>query len=370
MYALPKRIYRNKKTGQTSPRIADVVDERATVVPGFSVGVQRGWWRSSPFREIDCPMPETPQEVVEFTLAYEVDSVKGADAVPLLFETIRDSIERSWLSDKFHVVFCSAGYDSRIISGAIRALVQRNGEEWLGRGLLFLSNRWESAEFTTMMQRQGWRGGYYAALVDGKADEHFNRCLNFRTFWYETNAPTPMAGNLWWYLPDWAQKRGLIPQDEDCQGYAGYWANETWHCLCAGGIEHWQRNLVKKYAHHAMATLPFKIPLMEFPLSDLDVLRILPAVKDGAGKTLREAVAAYASPEAIGLDNPQTHDRKHIISEKVRADCFKAYRHSWYRDHIEKGWKTPTTSGFANEWGRWGLASLCQHLVGRGVDVR
>lgn len=358
MYLQPKRYYQNVKTGRASPLLRDVIKDRVTINPSFDCGNRRGTWHGSPFKEIETMPP-----------AVTVPSgihCGGSNRVEIsdLFDEICASIERNWRSDKFHVVFHSSGWDSRIISAAIKRLGEKNGPEWLG-AVLYLANRWEAEKSGDIISSQDLED--FVAYIGG---EHFySSLINFGYVWKKTNAPTPLPGNLWWYLVDRPQGMGLLPEDSELQGFSGYWANETWKCFARGGLEDWLKKYTGWYYYNVMAALPQKIPLMEYPMTDVKVLRMIPHARGGNGDRLRRAVADFACPEAKDIPNLGLDDRGHPIAEWLRDHCRKVYAGSWYAQNVRKDWETPETSEFSNEWGWWGLASLCEELVRSGVDV-
>lgn len=367
MYATAERLYRNLDTGETSLRIYDVVKDRVTLNPAFSCGGRQGTWKSSPFREIEVVAQKALPEIADM----EIHRLSSTGILQRLYDRIYSSIEHSWDTDAFHVVFHSSGYDSRIISGIITKLCKENGKEWLGRGLLFLSNRWEASSFRLIMDALGWSSYHYAAFDQGSAQDHFALSLNFATCWRPTNAPTPCAGNLRWYLVAWAQEKGLIPGDISCvQGYTGLWANETWNAFLLGDKDKWIERYEDWYIYNQMAALPWKIPVMEYPLSDLKVLEILPSVSNYKGDDLRCIMAEFASPQTRHIPRFGFDDWGHKISGKVRKECAESYSKSWYGKHVKPKLTIPSTSGWSNEWGYYGLASLCERLIQDGVKVK
>lgn len=367
IYSRPRRQYRNKKTGQTSVLLYETISNRATLSKRFNCGLRQGSWRDTPFDEIEnVPPQETiPAEVKNLA----VDNRDLSD-LSILFDAICHSIEQSWQPDKFHVVFHSSGWDSRIISAAVKKLVEKNGQDWLGNGLLFLANRWEAKEaYEIIVKRQGWPEDYFLAYDKGNDNEHFANSLDFNTFWQTNSPPISIPGNLWWYLPQFAQDELGIPDDDKLQGYAGLFANESWRWLRQGGLSTWLEKYESWYYYTTIAMHPQKIPTMGYPLADINVLRLIPAYRNYTGDKLREAVAHYACPEARDIIHYTLDDRNHGISRRLQAYCIGEYKSSWYGKRY-KDWDCPATSEFNVGWCRYGLASLCEELIRRGVNVR
>lgn len=366
MYIRPQRIYRNKKTGQTSPLIYEVISDEVILRKVFTCGLRQGTWFDTPFLEIENvpPLKTVLDEVKNFSVDGPLLTID--EAVPMLFNAICDSIEQSWNPEKRHIIYHSSGWDSRIISAAIAKLINKNGQEWARGGLSFLSNRWEADETREIVKAQGFDSTSFVSFSSGPDDAHFALTLEFDRFWKTCNAPIPIPGNLWYYLPEWCQ-----PTDYDnFQGYAGLWANETWNQFLIGGFNRWLDIFSRQYYFNVLAVLPSKIEMMEYPLSDLEVLEIVVRTQGTSGDHLRKAVAHYACYVANDVPRLALDDRGHPISRRLQADCKATYRSSWYAKNVNKPWRCPKTSEFSADWGQWGLASLCEQLVKDGVKIK
>jgi len=373
VYATATRRYRNvtdnqKSKYKESPILRDVIGDRV-ILQSFDVGGGRGTWRGSPFKGVEAITPDIPDGV---------RSITATQASPSgMFDLVCKSIEDSWSPDHLHVVPHSSGYDSRIISGAIKRLVKKNGEEWLSPGLLFVTNRWEAAAFQAIMNLQGWDEKFWTVYnPNADADMHFAHTLHFDTFWETTNAPTPCAGNLRWYLADWARYIAGNPANLDVswstprQIYTGLWANETWDSLCAGGINKWVKRHDRWYCYNQMAALPWMADLVEYPLSDIDVLGGVLSLPGGNGSTWRKRISEIASPETAHIARDGSDDWKKPISGKVIQVCRESYAESWYAKNVEPTWAAPMSSHWSNGWGQYGLASLCDELIKSGVKIK
>lgn len=341
--------------------LRNVIGDRVTLQK-FDVGGGRGTWRGSPFKEIEVVVPDIPVEVK--TLRPMTNTALG-----IIWNSICNSIEDSWSPNHFHVIFHSSGYDSRIISGAIKRLVSQRGEDWLSPGLLFLSNRWEATPFRAIMSLQEWDRSLYTAYDRGPSVDHFSRSLDFNTFWHTTNAPTPSAGNLRWYLIDWAQGLNLLPSDDQLQVYTGLWANETWDSLLKKGMKEWVDRHNRWYCYNQMAALPWKADRVEYPLSDVNVLKGVLALGKGNGTDWRRRLSEIASLETVRIARDGQDDWKRPVSGGVIRMCRHSYADSWYAKNVKGDWTAPMSSHWSNGWGEYGLASLCEALVRDGVEV-
>lgn len=368
-YIRPQRQYRGN--GKQSFLLYEVIGKQATLNPGFSCRARQGTWGDTPFEEVEhvLPIETIPAELKSFKTQKRLPATT---VIPQIFDMICAKIEKSWRQDKFHVVFHSSGWDSRMLSSAIKRLVEKNGVDWVGKGLLFLANRWEASEAREIVvELQGWNSKYFVAYIDGKADQHFAKQLDFKTFWKTNNPPVPICGNLWWYLPEWAQENSLLPDDDELQGYAGLFANETWRWFQqAANADLWLEKHLNWYYYTTIAMHPQKIPMMEYPLSHLDVLELVASVEDLNGDKLRQGVANYGCPEAKDITHWTYDDRNHPIADGIRKQCKKDYDNSWYGKRSTKVWNCPPTSEFSPGWCSYGLASLCEELIRRGVKVK
>ena len=343
------------------PRMFDAANKLSSITLNyeFKGGGRRGSWRDSPIVEITSGKPVIAPEVMELIPPIERTVT---NPVPLLFDMIMGKIESEWRADAFHIVFHSSGHDSRIISAAIKQLLHKNGSEWLGNGLLFLSNRWEANEFNQIMQAQGWDESQYTAYTDGADDEHFSSSAY--DVW--NSAPCPIPGNLWDYLPKRAEGMGMMPS-ENVQAFCGLWANESWNAFLKLPSE-WERLVKKHYGHHVMASLPARARWVEYPLVCTEVLDTLRRTSTlNNGDILRRDVAFYASPETKHIRRKATHDRKHPISERMQRELDAYYKQTHWGQHVP--WEVPTDSELSTEWGRWSTALMVEELIKHGVKI-
>jgi hypothetical protein len=272
------------------------------------------------------------------------------------------TIQSAWKEDAFHLVFHSSGYDSRIISSAIKHLLMKHGSEWLGKGLLFLSNRWEADGFRKIMAAQGWDKSQYLVYDEGRDDEHFaNAVYNLSRC-----APCPIPGNLWHYLPGYAIRKGAMPA-RDIQAFTGLWANEAWDCFLQTPNP-WEKRISKHYGHHVMASLPVMANWVEHPLVDNNILNNLRYIDYKDGKKLRKDLANYMCPEAQNIKREGLHDRKHPISKRLRNELDSYYTSTYWGQKVP--WHVPKDSELSTEWGKLSMALLVEDLRLWGKNIK
>ena len=358
-YANVTRLY--CANGTCSPSLYAVAKTLPvlTLKRNFSCGGPNGTWEDSPFKEIINRPASVPAQVLALNGTQR--HLDWQATIPALFDAVRQSIAASWRPEAFHVIFHSSGYDSRIISAAIKQLMLKNGKDWLGQGVLFLSNRWEATPFYAIMQAQGWDVEQHIAFTEGPDAEHF--ALGLCDLW--ASAPLPIPGNLWRYLIQWAQGKSMLPAT-NLQTYTGLWANEAWNAFLSvpnpwkGFVETW-------YGYNCMAALPVLTEWVEYPLIDTNVLELLSRITPCSGDILRARVAQFADPDTLHIERLPYDDRKHVIAPAQRVYLEKRYADTYVAQI--KPWTAPSTSEFSNDWGWYGLARLVDRLRGESVNV-
>jgi hypothetical protein len=356
-YANLTRTYNGKRTLYEAAREMDCI----TVRTGRVFGRDRGFWGGSPLAEVKSEAGRLIPEVA----ALDEPIVRNiVNPVPVLFGLVMDAIEKVWQPDAFHLVFHSSGWDTRIISGAIKRLIHRYGSEWAG-DLLFLSNRWEAERFYRVMEAMGWDKSQYVAYTEGEKNEHY------APFVYDAwkIAPFPRPANFFGYLRDWAEGIGLVPRD-NVQVFTGLWANEIWYWMFPK-VE-WAFRMRRKYRIHMIASMPIKGEWVEYPLVTLPILdalrRSTPSVKLNNGNALRRAVSEYAVPEAVGIKRRNSTDGYHDLSPRLTQELDGYYQDTEFGKRVE--WEAPSHSGNSENWGRWSMALLTEKLIDSGVECQ
>jgi hypothetical protein len=358
-----RRQYRNPVTGVVSPLYAEACAgvERLTLNPAFDCAPLDGKWTVDPFYEVVTVPPR------------ELDRVTDLEPIPCeRLTTIIDAqiraIEAIWDPTKAHVVFHSSGHDSRIISGCLKRLREKHGPGWIGK-VLFLCNRWEAEPFRAIMRAQGWRGDQYAAYDEGPAEEHFAISLDFDSFWYKANAPVPMPGRFWWYLIEWAQSKGLLPDTGQIQAFHGM-GQLTWHHFRRRDVAGWLDYQDGEYYGETSVDSPEGTGGLAVLTAETVHRRVLGYTgKPKTGHELRIAIADALCPETASIPNLHLHDHAAPISDRLQRRCRRAFARSWYAQHTGAKWTAPETSEIDPRWGVWGLASLCEHLINSGVEI-
>lgn len=366
----PLRLYHDPITGLVDPWLWRICLSKSvlTLSHSFSVGFD-GTWKGSPFAEFDCIAASRPQADV---LPVQRQPYSVPDAAAHLLPIIRRRISNTWQPQKFHFIYHSSGYDSRVISATIRSLYEERGGEWLGQ-VVFATNKWEADSFCEIMSRQGWKPEqYYVYDADVADDLYFLHSINLDRAYADLNAPCPIPANLWTYIPRGYARAHVLPPDDLCQAYTGYWSNETHETFLQSDRE-WYTRWGYWYSFNVMATLPMHFSDIVLVFPDLDYQRALVGMSvatTGDAKELRKALADLACPEAADIPNLGRNDRHHPIANSIREVMAAQYRSTWYGKNVRTDFIAPTSSEFSPEWGKWSLASLCEFLHREGKEVR
>ena len=366
----PLRLYHDNSTNLVDPllwRIA-LTHSSLTISPAFSVGFD-GTWQGSPFYEFDCVAASRPQLDI---LPVVRRSYSVPDAAARLLPIIRQRIIDTWQPSKFHFIYHSSGYDSRVISSIIRSLYLERGDDWLGK-VVFATNKWEATPFREIMLREGWTPDQYYIHDEAISDDlYFLHSINLDHAYRDLNAPCPIPANLWYYLPLGYAHDHFLPPEDCCQAYTGYWSNETHETFLMSDRE-WYTRWGYWYSFNVMATLPmyfFDLVLVFPDLPYQKALVEMSVATTGDAKELRKALADLACPECADVPNLGYNDRHHPIANSIRDVMVAQYHDTWYGKHVCREFIAPTTSEFSPEWGKWSLASLCEFLRSQGREIK
>jgi len=250
-------------------------------------------------------------------------------------------------------------------------LRKKNGDDWLG-DVLFLSNRWEAKGFYQIMKAQGWEKEKYLTYdsFPDNPDEHYRDALNFDTFWYEANVPCPMPGRFWFYVAEWAKKMGRLPiNNADIQSFNGQ-GKMFWRANYKT-IEDYKRYMYDELYSETTIDSPNGLAYGSI-LSDIEVMGAVYGYSDRrrSKRGLTLELAEYVTPETADIENMRKHDHLDVpIAQWILDDCKDAFDGSWYAKELGLKWEKPETAAIDPSWGEWGLASLCEHLIGEGTEI-
>lgn len=366
-----------------SARLIEIIPETVTIraEPRFYWHRIPAWVNDLPahwtvFEEVSIVDPEkvwSPEVTafVEECRGVERVQISWVDFVQICLQGLADAIKRAWWPGEAHLVLHSAGWDSRLMSLAIRALGESLGEDWLG-DVLFLECANEAAEFKQIMQLGGWDESQYVVYNEGAPpDEYHARSLNFETAWERMDGGMrAYPFNMFWDTVEWAQEEGLVPDDVQC--WSGFAANHMVKSVVAAS-ETMAEELCA-VSRLAVSAIPLRGEWV-FPYTDLDFMRTL--VRFGKGQRaweVTEDVAISLEPGYAKIENP-VFVLYRSLSNRLIKQAALDYASSWY------GQLMPLAMGdayhvpghaldFNKGWGHWGLASLCEQLRIRGHTLK
>lgn len=127
--------------------------------------------RETGFNEfVTCNIkPEIPPERRYLTrpMPRYTASVTPAKIAKMLIAEMEKYFVELWDSNRFHLVFCSGGLDSRIMSLVLARLRRKKGKRWLG-DIHFRCHEPEGQLFKKSMAKQGWKPSEYSVYKEGR----------------------------------------------------------------------------------------------------------------------------------------------------------------------------------------------------------
>lgn len=192
-------LYRSRETGKTSFYLGELIKEEATLTLDLDHG----------FKEIEVIPARytlTPQKREELTPQRDPSMTREEHASGLI-DAAKEYLRVVWDGDRPHLIFCSGGMDSRIISLLLKELREENGREWMGH-LHFRCHEPEGVFFKRMIRKQGWRQDEYSILKEGNdtgSDYYF-----LGDFTTDVNAYYRPAANFWYDLYPPGEEKNVV----------------------------------------------------------------------------------------------------------------------------------------------------------------
>jgi len=155
-------IYVSKTTGEKDVSLSALCSKERNLTLSPEAG----------FKEIDIA---DPREEVSPEYRYLTHPVKTILDTPenlakKLVKKVEEYLVELWDSNRFHLVMCSAGIDSRIVSWILTGLRNKMGKDWLG-DIHFRCHGFEGSIFKQIMKKQKWKEEQYSVYKDGKQDK-------------------------------------------------------------------------------------------------------------------------------------------------------------------------------------------------------
>jgi len=368
----PLRLYRNRKTGKVAHDLRVVLPKVLTVRPAY-----RGTRYTSDdltlFSEIAfVPKAEAAPPKLRYLFKEPVGTKRmgRSEFLAAMGDAIQTAIEAAWNPKRFHLVFHSGGYDSRIISSAISRLAAEHGRYWLG-SLLFVCIGNETETFEHVMQIQGWGPERYHSVPD--VGPLVARMVDLADAGRWLNGVTLQAVDYNWVLIEHLQRLGLVPSDGEIQLFSG--RNETLMGATMPDGNRLSRFWGEAYESH-LAIGRYKCSDVVFPFSAGNVISLAlssttrmdwsyPEKEEKCH--FRRDIGIALNPDLLGIPR-RTIEIPDLTQSQFEAMCDQ-YAASWYGKRIWPGAIFEATRkplGTHPWWSAFSAAALCEALLEEG----
>lgn len=367
----PFLIYRNWETCVTSHDLRAVLPRRLTV--------DRGWRRNdyrnggaTLFREVEALswQDALPAEAVALADAPIATLPQTrAENVATMAQCFEDVIRLTWDYDKTHLQFHSGGYDSRIISAAIRNVMGTRAD------VLFVCLGHEGDVFEQVMRAEGWSRRHYVTIPD--VAWLVRAVTNMYDAGRWLNGVTLQALDFNYLLVEHLQELGLLPaNDNDIQLFGG--RNEALMGATMPGKNDMRAFYHEAYASH-LAVSRYKVGDVVFPFTAYDTIRAALASSYRVNWSSlelqriagwRRDIGTQLCPELDGIPHVAMAWPSLPAGEVGRMR--RAYERSWYGVHC---WPKAVEGVSADPhrrgpwWGAFTAAALCEALIGEGYEL-
>lgn len=366
-------LYKCLSTGKISSNYLSVLPKSLTLDPSYVAGYLWGDYRML-FEEIRVvPCEEAASAEAKSVFRMRTGSLKIPAKLFLgrLRQRLHNIVLRNWKPGVFHVHVHSSGLDSRMLSWTIRQIQRKYGDKWL-EDVMFLCSKWEGPMFKKIMAYEGWKPSQYLVVDERiKAEEYYAPSfLNFNDVWHELNPPSCIPANLMWYLVERTQKHGLLPK------HVQLWTTQWGNTVFNGGSNplNGGKALERSWRMHYRSQIgacPKKSDEFVEPYTDLNLVRLIIASSVRPGKKLRPMLLASMDQGLSRFRNIHAAgDRDRPISERILDRIATDYDASWYGRNVKRNVVWAKTTKIDNCWSHWTTASLCEHLLKNGYQIR
>jgi len=375
------RVYEG--AGHRSIYVDDVVGKHLTLRRNLSNPFSRRRNTQTPFFEIGIvPPAKVVSKAVRRLMVAKIERKRVSDQVfaKRVFTAMCSAVERAWKPGALHIVQHSSGWDSRLISLAIRHLAAVKGENWLGN-VLFLELSGEGPAFKRIIRVQGWSDEIAHVWNEGAPPrEHHLLAFEFSQAWRRLNGWCAYPINANWHPFQDLRDRGALPAPGDMQVFSGYGANEVGAAMTGAWKPGGFKSYVNKMYWHPLSSFPLwgGEEAWSFPFLDLDYIKAYASVSGGRGPNYRKMVIGKIAPK-VGKVAPINKQRKQKLgyrtaSKAILARCVADYEASWLGREVfpidGKRVAPRPQINYHDWWGYWSLASFCEELMRRGTTIR
>jgi len=350
----------------SSKNFIDVLPKDLTIrkeVPLSMMEPFMGYSQKTLFREVTINKYVPNEE----TLSFLNSPIKEVADLHVLYKEIKKAIFNTWDSSKLHIIGHSSGYDSRIISTAIKELKEEHGETWAGE-IICVEVYGETKEFKELMAVQGFKNIAYNE--NSSPNQHHAYSFEFSTFWQKFNGLVSFPVNLWYDPYKDLYEKGLVPK-EGIQGYTGYGANESMEiALKKIGFAEYYR------WHHYLQLQNFKLwgDNWVHPYWQWNVQQALRGCnKWNRGKTrlaklLCDAVVPNLN-SIVQVTSKEVAKRGYrTLDNSIMKQIVNSYDKSWYGKNVKIQFRNDM-SDYKPWWFHYCAASLCEYLLVNGYKI-
>lgn len=278
-------------------------------------------------------------------------------------EAIGRAVELEWDPSKFNLVYHSSGYDSRIISHFLcKSYKRRPGP------ILFVCIEPEGDQFKKIMKYQGWDESQWA--IYDKFANPFNLLFNFNTVWKGFNRPSKFPMNMSTTCIEYLQILEKVPMDlSRVVLWTGLHMNELFK-----SPRTLAQTIRRRYSHDWHTVWGPTCSAIIAPILSIQSLRAIFSKPRRERFRNQKGAVEMLDPGLANIGNWRPVPERPIpplVSNRMIED----FKSSYYYRFIKQ---VPipeniTNSYFKGNWAFWRIwtfASLVEHLVESGVDVR
>jgi hypothetical protein len=372
------RKYRSSE-GESSV-ITDILPKKLTLYPELHPVI----WRDVKDNELKTIFKEV--EVMPFDEAnpHSRDMLKSLENIKpekvpekeyarIMWDTFRKSMHDLWKSGHKHFVFASSGYDSRLMSLALKSLSEEHGADWLGN-MAFIEADGESAQYRKNMELIGWGGARCLVYNEGApVHEYHKRSFDFDTAWEKLGGMCGYPVSFNWEGQQWFQDLGIIPLNGNkTQILWGYFSNEVATTMRKGKTLY---QYFKGAYRGGLSNPRSKIVGTGTPFQHFDMMtnvlkygREHIVARTGLSKTILKHIA----PGPIADIPSPIHRTKNTtvrkLSNRLVTHTLSDYNSSWFGQKFPKV-QPQNIIQYDPWWGHWCVASFCEHLLRQGHQL-
>lgn len=374
------RYYRNILNGKTSKLFLDVIGDSVTLLENVEKPINRKY-RNVAFKEIEVVpfeemLPNYYREL--FKIKANSEYINLPKLVDKTWDYILKSIEKEWNVNKFHLVYHSSGFDSRIISLAIKALYEKHGKDWLG-DVLFLCFEPEGNSFIEIMDYQGWDHLQYSVYKRGcKNSDYYIESFDYEKNPYHTNGIAKRILNTKSLPLKTLQDKNILPSSDKIQLFSGQ-VSGIFDGSKIKSFDQYYGDRYYSYVSRRWSAVDCEVvePFMDFDL----VKFVLESKMDNWNdrELIKSEIIKFIDPKMIDFERWSWKDVHALdffrISDDAIKQCVSDYKNSYYFRKTGKKVKSSSKYGKMNKseslwWLYWSLGSLSNVIVKNGCKIK